>query len=98
MKKQYAKPMLYAESFVLAEHISAGCAYITNFGNQCPINEAGVIFFTSPDVGCNPDGISMIEFEYGEGSAANATVEQLIAMNIQCYNSFADFTQLFTSA
>ena len=89
--------MLYAESFALAEHISAGCGYVTNFGNQCPISEAGVVFFTTVNT-CSEDGVSMIEFQYGEGSAANATVEQLIAMNIQCYNSFADFSLLFTSA
>lgn len=98
MKKPYAKPMLYAESFALVEHIAGGCAHVTNFGNQCPISEAGVVFFTSEAAGCNGDGISMIEFQYGEGSAANVTVEQLIGMNIQCYNSFADFSLLFTSA
>lgn len=90
--------MLYAESFALAEHISAGCSYVTNFGNQCPISEAGVIFFTSSNATCanNADGQSMIEFAGLD--PATVTVEQLIGMNIQCYNSFADFNQLYTSA
>ena len=89
--------MLYAESFALVEHISAGCGYITNFGNQCPISEAGVIFFTNAEgSGCNEDAWILME---GAGVApGTATVEQLIGMNIRCYNSFADFTQLFTSA
>lgn len=98
MKKAYRKPALYAESFVLAEHISAGCAYVTNFGNQCPIHEAGVVFFTSGNAECaaSADGQSMITFAGLD--PATVTVEQLIGMNIQCYNSFADFSQLFTSA
>ena len=89
--------MLYAESFSLVEHISAGCAFVTNFGNQCPITEAGVTFFTN-ETACSPDGVSMINFHYGDNYAANASVEDLIGMNIQCYNSFRDFSTLFTSA
>lgn len=97
MKKAYTKPLIYVESFEMTEHISKGCGYLTNFGNQCPISEAGVVFFTSTGSGCNQDGINMIEFDYGPGSAASATVEDLIKMNIQCYNSFADFSKLFNS-
>ena len=65
MRKQYTKPALYAESYELAEHISQGCAYVTNFGNQCPIVEAGVTFFTATP-SCSADAISM--FECGQGS------------------------------
>ena len=96
MKKAYTKPLLFIESFRMMDHIAKGCGYTTNFGNQCPINEAGVTFFTSVDA-CSEDGVSMIEFKYGEGSAANITVEQLIGLNVTCYNSFADFSQLFNS-
>ena len=97
MRKAYQKPVLYAESYALAEHISQTCAFQTNFGNQCPITEYGVTFFTSSTSGCNEDGISMIEFKYGDGSAANVTVEQLIGLRPTCYNSFSDFSQLYTS-
>ena len=97
MKKAYVKPALYAESFALAEHIAGGCAYVTNFGNQCPISEAGVIFFTNAQgSGCNDDAISM--FTFAGVDPANASITDLQGMNIQCYNSFADFSQLFTSA
>ena len=92
--KEYKKPMLYAESYALAEHISQSCVFQTNFGNQCPITDAGVTFFTTVET-CSEDGVSMIEFKYG--SAKNATVEDLIGLNIQCYNSLLDYHQLFTS-
>lgn len=94
--KVYQKPVLYAESYALAEHISQSCVFQTNFGNQCPITDAGVTFFTTVDT-CSEDGVSMIEFKYGPGSAAEVTVEQLIGLNIQCYNSLQDYHQLFTS-
>ena len=94
--KVYQKPALYAESYALAEHISQSCVFQTNFGNQCPITDAGVTFFTTASA-CSEDGVSMIEFKYGPGSAATVTVEQLIGLNIQCYNSLQDYHQLFTS-
>ena len=94
--KVYQKPALYAESYALAEHISQSCVFQTNFGNQCPIVDAGVTFFTTVSA-CSEDGVSMIEFKYGKGYAENATIEDLIAMNIQCYNSLQDYHQLFTS-
>ena len=94
--KVYQKPVLYAESYALAEHISQSCVFQTNFGNQCPIVDAGVTFFTTKET-CSEDGVSMIEFKYGPGSAAEVTVEQLIGLNIQCYNSLQDYHQLFTS-
>lgn len=97
MKSAYIKPMLYAETYTLAEHISQGCAYVTNFGNSCPISEAGVIFFTNAkDSGCNDD--AFILMRGANIDPASATIDQLKGMNIQCYNSFADFNQLFTSA
>ena len=97
MKSAYIKPMLYAEAFALAEHIAGGCAYVTNFGNTCPISEAGVVFFTSTQNGCNDDAISLMTFNGIE--PATASVEDIIQkINPTCYNSFADFTALFTSA
>ncbi len=98
MKSAYIKPMLYAEAFALAEHIAGGCAYVTNFGNTCPIDEAGVVFFTSAQgSGCNEDAINMMTFNGID--PATASVEDIIQkINPTCYNSFADFTALFTSA
>ena len=96
MKKAYKKPLLFAEPFALVEHISQTCAFVTNFGNQCPIADAGVIFFTSMESGCNEDGISMLEF--AGVVPADATVEDLInKVNPKCYNSLQDYHQLFTS-
>ena len=94
--KVYQKPVLYAESYALAEHISQSCVFQTNFGNQCPITDAGVTFFTTVET-CSEDGVSMINFKYGPNYAPQATVEDLIALNIECYNSLQDYHQLFTS-
>ena len=97
MRKTYQKPLLFAEQFAMNEHISKGCAYISNFGNGCPIDEAGVIFFTNAEnSGCNEDAISMMEFAGLD--PATVTVEDLITvLHPTCYNSFADFSQLFVS-
>ena len=96
MRKVYQKPALYAEGYELAEHIAQSCAYQTNFGNQCPITDAGVTFFTTVET-CSEDGVNMIDFKYGPGYASQATVEDLIGLNIRCYNSLQDYHQLFTS-
>lgn len=95
MKKAYKAPVLYAEDYTLMEHISQSCAYQTNFGTGCPINEAGVVFFTTVD-SCSEDGVSMIQFAGLD--PLTATVEDLInTINPTCYNAFSDFHQLFTS-
>ena len=96
--KEYKKPMLYAESYALAEHISQSCAYQTNFGNQCPISDAGVVFFTRSNETCaaSEDGQSMISFAGLDPE--NVTVEQIInVVKPTCYNSLQDYHQLFTS-
>ena len=95
MKKTYKKPMMIAEAFALAEHISHTCAYRTNFGNQCPITDAGVTFFTSSNTACSEDSASM--FQFAGIDPKEATFEDLIGLNIQCYNSLQDYHQLFTS-
>ena len=94
MKKAYVKPALYAESFALAEHISAGCGYVANFGNGCPITVEGITYFTS-EISCSPKAVAI--FEANNIDPNSATVETLMGMNIQCYNSFVDFNMLFTS-
>ena len=95
MKKAYMKPVMVAESFALSEHISAGCGYVTTFGNQCPIDEGGVTFFVTAE-SCSADADLLWS---GAGVDQNQrTVENLKLLNVQCYNTFADFNQLFTSA
>ena len=85
MRKTYEKPLLYAEGFALLEHISAGCAYMANFGNDCQIEVDGITFFTL-DAGCNDqDGFDLLGKE-------DATLEDFYAINMRCYNSFVDFT------
>lgn len=98
MRKQYAKPMLYAESFTLVEHISAGCGWVSNFGVDCPLNDDGLIVFARDGV-CSPDAISMIQFAMGEDyDLSGFTMEDMIKkVNPRCYNSFAEYSQLYTS-
>ena len=84
MKKDYAKPQLYAESFTLVEHVSAGCAYMANFSNDCPITVDGIQFFTA-EVNCSADGILLLGKD-------DASLEDFYAINQRCYNSFVDFT------
>ena len=96
MRKQYAKPKLYAERFALVEHISGGCAYVTYFGNGCPIEEAGMTFFVDANT-CSED-VEMLWTGAGVTDTSQRTIQNLSLLNLQCYNSFADFSQLFTSA
>lgn len=96
MKKAYAKPRLYAESFELLEHISAGCGVIAQFGTDCGIVDGLVTFFAA-DPPCNEDGISAVEFKFGDG-ASSATLDDFInQLQPQCYNSFADYNLLINS-
>lgn len=94
MKKDYAKPQLYAESFTLVEHVSAGCAYMANFSNDCPITVDGITFFTET-AGCkDEDGYLLLN------GNREATLEDFYAIKQRCYNSFVDFTngqQFFVS-
>ena len=94
MKRHYTKPMLYAERFALVEHISQSCAFVTNFGNGCPIEEGGMRFFTTASV-CSDDAVSM--WQFAGVTPENATIQDLSKLNIRCYNSFRDFNALYTS-
>lgn len=95
MKQEYQKPVLYVESFTLANHIAGGCGYKTNFGNGCPIEEAGMTFFVNEE-SCSEDAV-LLWIGAGVMDESQRTVENLSLLNIKCYNSFADFTQLFNS-
>ena len=95
MKKAYVKPVLYAERFAIAEHISS-CVYQTNFGVSCPIADAGVTFFTTTEIGCTQEGMFLIQNSTGK-NPVDATVEDLIGMDITCYNALQDYHSLFNS-
>ena len=96
MKKEYRKPSCYLESFTLANHISAGCLTIANFGSSCPVQDGPVVFFTSTENGCNEDGMSM--FTFAGVDPATATIDDLINLvQPKCYNSFTDYNTLFVS-
>ena len=98
MRKEYNKPLLYAETFALAEHISAGCAYMANFGNDCQLTVDGLNFFTE-SAGC-ADGDGMILLRgVMSPDEEEPTLQDFYKLNMKCYNSFVDFTtgDLFTS-
>ncbi len=96
MRKAYQKPLLFAEQFAMNEHISKSCLLLTNFGGGCPIAVDGLTFFTStPD--CSADAISMFEFNgYKEGED-DPLLFLINEINPTCYNSLADFHQMFVS-
>lgn len=96
MKKDYQKPLLFAEQFALNEHISKGCGVLTTFGGDCPIQvDNDPTFFTATPA-CHPDAISMLKFAGYDGS--QDPVRFLIeVVKPTCYNSFADYSQLFIS-
>ena len=95
MKKVYAKPKLYAESFQLTEHMAAGCGYQTNFGNGCPIEEGGVTFFAN-ETSCSDDAV-MLWLAAKVDNEAERSIENLSLLNVKCYNAIVDFNQLFNS-
>ena len=90
-KKQYSQPVIYAERFALAEHISS-CLYTANLGNGCPIAEADITFFNTS---CGTEVAGMWEFAGVNPDLAK--LEDLSKLNVQCYNSFRDLNTLFTS-
>lgn len=90
--------MLYAESFSLVEHISAGCGWVSTFGTGCPVNDGGLIVFAVEGV-CSAEAIEMIKFSMGTDDLSNFTMSDMInTVNPTCYNSFAEYSQLYTSA
>ena len=95
MKNVYVKPMLYAETFQLTEHMAAGCGYRTNFGNGCPIDEGGVTFFVNAD-SCSDDAV-ILWVGAGVDDESQRTIENLSLLNIKCYNGFLTTSSLFAS-
>ena len=97
MKKKYTKPLLFAESFELTEHIATGCVMETN-PNATP--------GTKPLHG---KGECAYQFDYGDinmfqygittgcGKPEYASDWTTDDINLQCYTAFADLTSLFSS-
>ena len=98
MKKAYAKPTLYAESFELVEHISAGCAYQTTFGVTCAYEEDDITFFTVEGT-CSSDAISMIRNAFPDTTdLTSLSMEGIIGkLKVNCYNTFSDLNKLYIS-
>ena len=89
MKKEYSKPTLYAELFLLAEHISAGCVqtglYTPNHSNAwvCSVTDGGgTTLFMEGQERCSVEGGNQLNPEL-EG------VDEIIAALLggQCYNT-----------
>lgn len=98
MKKAYAKPMLYAESFELVEHISKGCGVIASFGGDCQLEADGYTFFTSSEYGCEADAVSMMENAgYNPETVADAVKFFINNVQATCYNSLTDFNLMYIS-
>ena len=98
MKKDYQKPLLFAEQFALNEHISKGCGVLTTFGGNCPITVDGLTFFTTTP-NCSDDAISMFSFNGYNFNDENADPVKFLIdeINPTCYNSLTDFHQMFVS-
>lgn len=92
MKKAYIKPLLYAEEFTLAEHISS-CANVVNFGAGCgPYDINGMRLFN------NTCGDEAIEFwRNNDVDPAAATFEDMEAKGVQCYTTFISLSTIFNS-
>lgn len=61
MKKPYVKPMLFAESFELVEHIAGDCRVNDNFegakfhnSGECRYDDGNISLFLSADHLCAP--------------------------------------------
>ena len=89
MKKTYTKPMVYAESFAMLEHIAActiGQGYSATLrdtagDNACAYTDNGLTVFPNEGV-C---GGSYNERQYGSWDAYMAAV---YGANTTCYNAF----------
>ena len=93
MKKEYVRPMLYAERFTLAEHISAGCANVVHFGADCgPYNINGMMLFNT---GCGDEAVEF--WNNNDVDPAAATFEDMEAKGVQCYTTFISLSTIFNS-
>ena len=94
MKKTYTKPMLYAESYELVEHISSCKANqdITTVtyrdGNACTYTDANLTLFYPSNSGCT-NGY----YDPNDDSMYDSFEDYLASFGVDrggCYNAFSD--------
>ena len=98
MKKTYSKPVVYAESFYLVEHIAA-CTFQAHHAAEqnCKFTDAGITMFATAS-SCSPDAASMWDFAEVPENLRTAGNLGLIGLDgLVCYNSFQDYNQLWSS-
>ena len=89
MRKSYTKPMIYAESFVLVEHVAA-CAPLSAGHNQNDIEFCGIV--DSGNTSIFLDGVDNCNNQLGPEFTSNSDLlkELLASLGITCYNSAMD--------
>ena len=91
MKKTYQKPLLFAETFKLVEHVAGDCtgfngSYQTNSANiwMCMLTDGdGSTVFISDTNAC---GDADTQFDYND-----------IDRDLQCYNVFIEGSRIYGS-
>ena len=92
MKKSYQAPALFAETFVMCEHVAAGCkvqpgeadaTYITP--DSCAYIDRNIVIYTSGSEACKNMDLGLF-----------ATVEEFLE-TVQCYNMFSTKDSMFVS-
>lgn len=104
MKKVYTKPLVYAETFELLEHVAGDCLVNDGFAGAlhrssttCGYRDKNVTLF-SGDVGDCAMAESMFSFAgVSMPTTAEAANAALAALHMECYNSFLATGQLFAS-
>ena len=91
MKKEYSKPLLYAEKFELVEHIAncnvpngdfSGANNTSNNIDNCSYDIGGAVLFKNYD--------NCADFWMFSDAGVTPSLEAARDLNVQCYNSFFD--------
>lgn len=100
MKKPYTKPMLYAETFELMEHIAA-CSLDDNVhihvtarenGPECSYTDNGLTLYQSDRAAC------LTTYDEGmDGTYADYLESLMKPGGVTCYNAFASIGTPFYS-
>lgn len=92
MKMQYVKPALYAEKYVLSDHI-ASCSYVATWGEgDCVYTDTG----PSGTVTLFNDKCGMAD--QWQFAGVEPKFENMSKLDLQCYNTFFDpHNTFFTS-
>lgn len=101
MKKPYSKPVMYAESYELMEHVAGDCVVNDNFSGahhrkpgDCRYTDGNLALFYSSGKGCDMDLFS--GFTQDEISQM-VTGNTISALGIECYHTFLESGHLFAS-